>query len=212
MRSCLRHLSAAGRILVVDDEPHVRRAIALILRDAGFIAEEAGDASQGSACLERDEFDLVLADLRMPGNERSAWLRQLAREWPELPVIVLTGAPCMESAIDAIGLTVRAYLLKPVLTERLIAEIHRARATNGRGELSQMRRRVLARSETWALSPRQAQVLELLAGGAANKTIAARLGCTPRTVEDHVGALLKKSGADSRTALVARFWGRAAQG
>jgi len=66
--------------------------------------------------------------------------------------------------------------------------------------------RVAAAARRWGLTAREAQVLDRLARGEANKTIAAALGCAPNTVEVHVSALLGKSGCESRAQLVARFW------
>ena len=63
-------------------------------------------------------------------------------------------------------------------------------------------------TERWGLTTREAEVLELLAEGEGNKCIARRLGVAPRTVEVHVGAILRKAKADSRARLVALFWTR----
>jgi DNA-binding NarL/FixJ family response regulator len=71
---------------------------------------------------------------------------------------------------------------------------------------SDVERRAPLLGARWALTPRQREVLEMLARGASNREIAARIRCAERTVELHVTALLRKSGCDSRARLVAEFW------
>jgi len=75
-----------------------------------------------------------------------------------------------------------------------------------RGKPATDQRRLARRSEEWGLSPRQAEVLGLLAAGASNRDIARRIGTTEKTVEAHVTQILRRSSRASRALVIAAFW------
>ncbi len=114
------------RILLADDEPLFLRTTAALLRKEGF---HCITASSGSAALEelaRGSFDLVLSDLNMPGNMKLELLREGRSNWPDIPLIVVTGAPSLPTAIESVRLGITDYLLKPVKFEDLLSSIRRA--------------------------------------------------------------------------------------
>jgi two-component system response regulator HydG len=120
--------ASAARILIADDEPLFLRTTAALLRKAGFHCTTASD---GAAALERlahESFDLVLSDLNMPGNLRLELLREERDKWPNIPLIVVTGAPSLPSAIESVRLGITDYLLKPVKYEDLLSAVRRALA------------------------------------------------------------------------------------
>lgn len=125
-------MTATGRILMADDEPVFVEATADLLRREGYEVDTVADAHAALAAVEATEYELVISDLEMPGNEEMALLRKLAESRGGLPVIVLTGYPSLRSAMGCIDLPCAGYLTKPVelpaLLERVNAAVHRYRA------------------------------------------------------------------------------------
>jgi len=209
---CPTAARSAARILVVDDDALFCDAAAMTMNDAGYQIVTANHVRTGSALVREQRFDVIVADIQMPGNDRLQWLHELAQSAPGVPVVVVTGHPSLKTAITAIGLPVVAYLIKPVSAEDLLAEVDRAR--KGRvsgvaleGPISdQLRANLERHRERWKLTPRQVDALERVVQGDSNKEISAQLGCALRTIELHVSALLERSGQPSRAALIARFW------
>jgi EAL domain-containing protein (putative c-di-GMP-specific phosphodiesterase class I) len=109
-----------GRILVVDDEPVVLRATARVLRAAGFEVMTATDGGEAVSALREQEIDAVLSDIFMPGTGGIELLRYVRTFSPDLPVVLITGEPAVETAIQALDHGAWKYLLKPVSNEILI--------------------------------------------------------------------------------------------
>ena len=110
-----------GRILLADDDPAFRLATQAFLRQQGFACETAADAAAAAAALETGDFDLVVADIQMPGNAGLEFIQQLPALAGGLPVILLTGHPSMESAVRSVRLAVKAYLVKPCEPDELLS-------------------------------------------------------------------------------------------
>ena len=119
---------AEERILIADDEPLYLRTTAALLRKAGYACVTATDGAAALEALTREPVDLVLSDLNMPGNLKFELLQEGRRQWPEIPLIVVTGAPSLPSAIESVRLGIADYLLKPVKYEDLLASVKRALA------------------------------------------------------------------------------------
>lgn len=116
-------MSARGRILIADDEPTFLASAADLLRREGYHVTTALDADVALAAFREGDFDLVVSDIEMPGNDDLHLVRALATEAPGLPVIILTGYPSTDSAIAAIELPVAAYFRKPVAWEELVPRV-----------------------------------------------------------------------------------------
>jgi two-component system, NtrC family, response regulator AtoC len=116
------------RILIADDEPLYLRTTAELLRKAGYHCVGAADGEAALEALRQQPFDLVLSDLNMPGNLKLEMLREGRRQWPEIPLIVVTGAPSLPTAIESVRLGIADYLLKPVKYEDLLSSVRRALA------------------------------------------------------------------------------------
>ena len=113
-----------GRVLVVDDEPNIRRLVALNLIKSGYEVVEAQDGAQAIAALNAGDnplmVDAILCDIRMPrinGQEAIAYFRN---QYRSIPVVVLTGYPDVELAVTLLKQGVAEYLIKPVTKERLL--------------------------------------------------------------------------------------------
>jgi two-component system nitrogen regulation response regulator NtrX len=110
----------SGRVLIVDDEPNIRKTLEMIHRNAGWSAESVQD---GEAALERlgaGAFDLVYLDLSMPGLDGMEVLQQIRTRWPEQLVVILTGQATIERAVEATRLGAFDFLEKDCGKDRIL--------------------------------------------------------------------------------------------
>jgi EAL domain-containing protein (putative c-di-GMP-specific phosphodiesterase class I) len=118
--------TASGRVLIIDDEPAVRRAWSNLLKRAGLEVDALGDGSEAVARVSTGGFDVVVSDISMPGLDGIGVLKNLRREGLDVPVILVTGVPTVETAVEAIGQGVFRYLLKPTRAADLIEAVRAA--------------------------------------------------------------------------------------
>jgi EAL domain-containing protein (putative c-di-GMP-specific phosphodiesterase class I)/ActR/RegA family two-component response regulator len=115
-----------GRVLIVDDEEQLRDAYGEILKDAGYEVETAANAAQAIYVLDllkRSELDVVLSDIMMPGISGVQLLRAVRERDLDLPVILMTGHPTVDTAAHAVEYGALRYLLKPVKMDLLVATV-----------------------------------------------------------------------------------------
>jgi len=129
------------RVLIADDEDIVRSALARMLERAGFDVSTASDGEVAARMAKSERFDVVVADVCMPGIGGVELLRELREHDLDLPVILLTGAPALESAIAAVDLGAFTYLVKPVESARVIDVVNKACRLR---ELAELKREALA--------------------------------------------------------------------
>ncbi len=115
----------ADAILVADDEPGVRESLAEVLRDAGYSVETAADGTEALAAIDRQEFGVVVTDLRMPGADGLEVLRRAHDVSPQTAVVVMTAHASVETAVEALRAGAADYVLKPVLFDDLLAKVGR---------------------------------------------------------------------------------------
>ena len=118
--------AAAGRVLVVDDQPELRTAAAGPLRRAGHVVVEAGDGAAALEHLRGESFDVVLTDLRMPNVDGMDVLRTARQLAPETEVIVMTAFGTIESAVEAIRRGASDFLAKPFKEDELLLRVAKA--------------------------------------------------------------------------------------
>lgn len=118
-------MAETARILIADDEANFRHSTADLLRDRGYACDAVADAEQALAALTAHAYDLLIADVRMPGNPHLELLHGLESAGSSMPVIVVTAYPTLESALDAWRLPVVAYLVKPFEFAALIHHVER---------------------------------------------------------------------------------------
>ena len=111
---------SAGHVLIADDDPASRGALASVLQRAGFACVVSESALEAFGLLEGADFDLIVADICMPGNAGLEMVGALAKRAEAPPVILVTGQPSLESAMQAVRLRVFDYLLKPVEAAKLV--------------------------------------------------------------------------------------------
>jgi len=101
------------RLLIVDDDLIMREILGSYFRKLAYECVCAPDSTTALALLQSSEFDLLICDMMMPGNEDLALIRQVPSVAPGLPVLLLTAHPTLESAVQSVRLPVVAYLVKP---------------------------------------------------------------------------------------------------
>jgi DNA-binding NarL/FixJ family response regulator len=119
-------MTACERILIADDEETFLYSTAELLRRAGYACECAHDAASAAEKLQAGDHDLLIADIKMPGNPDLELIRALPQLARGLPVILITGYPTLRSAVQSIQLPVVAYLTKPLDFDELLAQVRSA--------------------------------------------------------------------------------------
>jgi DNA-binding NarL/FixJ family response regulator len=206
------------RVLAADDQRVVREGLAMLL---GLLpdVEVVGTAVDGADAVDKAADlhpDVVLMDLRMPRMDGVAATRQLRESHPSIRVVVLTTYADDRSVIDALQAGAIGYLTK----DAGAAEIHQAlrQVTDGQAALDPAVQRHLVEAiangqpapaadsrqarPSDALTPREAEVLTLIAAGHSNAEIAERLDVSEATVKSHINHLLPKIGARDRAQAV----------
>jgi two-component system nitrogen regulation response regulator NtrX len=116
-----------SRILIVDDEASIRRALAGLLSDEGFEPAEAAEGEAALAALRAEQPpDLVLLDIAMPGRDGVEILEEIQRGWPGLPVVMMSGHGTIETAVRATQLGAFDFLEKPLSVEKLLLTLRHA--------------------------------------------------------------------------------------
>jgi DNA-binding NarL/FixJ family response regulator len=197
-------------VLLVDDHRMVRTGLAALLETADGIEVigQAGDGEEAVLLAVQTRPDVVLMDLSMPVVDGVEATRRVLAELPETKIVVLTSFSDRERVADALQAGAVGYLLKDCEPDELRNAIRAAAA--GHVPLDPRVARVLlptagARPED-ALSPREQEVLRLVAEGRANKQIARALGISERTVKSHLGSVFRQIGVADRTS--AALWAR----
>lgn len=188
------------RILSVDDHPLLRKGIAALLNgepDMKLVAE----ASNGEEAIEQFRLhrpDVTLMDLQMPGLNGIEAINRILSEFPDARIVVLTTYHGDAQVLAALRAGVRGYILKGHVHRELLETIHTV--MEGRKRIPPDIAAELAEHATDdALSPREIDVLKLIAGGNSNKEIADRLSIGEATVKSHVANILSKLSANDRS-------------
>ena len=116
----------SATVLVVDDEPRMRRVLELMLEGFGHRVLGAGDVESAMALLAREQVDLVFTDLQLPGLSGLELLRRARERQPELPIVMITAFATVETAVRAIKLGAYDYLVKPFRIEEIEALVTHA--------------------------------------------------------------------------------------
>jgi DNA-binding NarL/FixJ family response regulator len=203
------------RVLIVDDHAIVRQGLTQLLESAGDI-EVVGAAADGSEAVSlADDLapDVILMDLSMPDVDGVEATRQITTsgdgQGDNRKIVVLTSFVDQPRILAAFDAGASGYILKDAPPDDVIAAVHAA-ATGG-APLDPRAARVMLDQQrssrpTRGLSPREREVLSLLAEGLPNKQIARRLGITDRTVKAHLTNVFQQLGVTDRTQ--AALWAR----
>lgn len=148
-------MAELGKILIADDEETFLLSTADLLRREGYQCQCVPNAESAAKALREGEYDLLIADIKMPGNADLELIRQLPTLAEGLPVILVTGYPSMKTAIDSVELPVVAYVPKPFEYEDLLG---RVREGVRRYQAFKAMRRIRNRLRHWEEALRQVQV------------------------------------------------------
>jgi len=192
------------RVLVAEDHTIVRDGlVALICQQSDMeVVADAGDGQQAVDLWKKHRPDIALMDLKMPGVDGVAAIERIRGIDPEARIIVLTTYAGDEDIYRALRAGAKAYLLKDMRREDLFDCIHQVNA--GRTLLPpEIASKLAERMPAGELTPREQEVLRLLAEGKPNKLIGADLAISEVTVKSHVQSLFRKLNVLSRTEAIA---------
>jgi two-component system NarL family response regulator len=190
-------------VLVVDDHALVRTGVVKIIsHEPGLqVVAEAANGAEAVEAFTKYRPDVTLLDLRMPVMEGVEAVRRIRELDPQARVIVLTTYDTDEDITRALKAGAKAYALKDISADELVACIHDVLA--GKTYLAPAAAAKLAEGMArMQVTPRELSALRLMADGKSNKEIATTLGITERTVKSHLGHLFEKLGVTSRTEAV----------
>lgn len=197
------------RVLLVDDHEVVRLGLMTLLEDLPWVevVAEAGTAAEAISAVAREQPDVVVMDIRMPGESGIEACHEINNRWPETHVIMLTSYAEDELIFQALQAGASGYVLKQVGNRPLIEALEAVR--KGEALLDpRVTRRVIARvreteqerqaSAFRELTPREMEILAEVAKGKTNSDIAEELTLSEKTVRNHVSSILRKLDMNNR--------------
>ncbi len=205
------------RVVITDDQTLMRQGLQSLLEisEEVTVVGHAADGDEALAAVAELEPDVLLLDLRMPGRDGIATLEALRERGSDVPVLVLTTFDDDELVLRALRAGARGYLLKDVALEDLVGAIRTspraARSSSPRSPTGCCAGSARAEPDDFAhlptpepLTPRETEILRLLASGFTNREIAEALFLAEGTVKNHISTVLAKLGVRDRTRAVLR--------
>ncbi len=187
-------------IFVVDDDAHVRDAIRSVLEDDGRTVEDFSSCEDFLAAYRPGREACLLVDAYLPGMNGLELLQRLSESGHRLPAIMITGNSDVPMAVEAMKAGASDFIEKPVSRAELLAGVGRAlELARDSSKLTAYRED--AASHLAGLTDRQRQIMTMVLAGHPSKNIAADLGISQRTVENHRAAIMTKTGSKSLPAL-----------
>lgn len=197
------------RIVIVDDHALLRMGTRQILNEAEDmeVVAEAADAAEAMDAVRATRPDIALVDIRLPDRNGIEVARSIVEQNPQTKVIILSAYDDEDYVRAAMDAGVSGYLLKTMPGDELVRAVRAAASGTTVLDPAVTANLTRPRTESQAgsvssLTWREQQVVKLVAEGLANKTIAARLGISARTVEGHLNHVFTKLDVASRTELV----------
>lgn len=199
------------RLMIVDDHAVLREGLRFMLRNAPDleIISEASDGHEALELLESTQPDVMLLDMNMPGMDGLETLKHVNERWPDITILILSFHDDPEYVEQALRNGAAGYLLKTVSRDELIRAVQAA--ADGAGYLSaEITRPLLSKFAAsnepvgeLNLSPREREVLQLVADGMSTKQASVELGISESTVKTYLRTLFEKLGATHRAHAVA---------
>ncbi|CAN7689499.1 response regulator [Caballeronia sp. LjRoot34] len=191
---------ASSVVYIVDDDPHIRTEIRQTLEDDGRTVEDYGSCEAFLEAYKPGREACLLVDAYLPGMKGVDLLKLLHGRGDRLPAIMITGNSDVSVAVQAMKEGASDFIEKPIGTAELLESVGRAfeQSVNSQKLLAW---REAAANHISGLTPRQHQIMDLVLAGCPSKIIAADLGISQRTVENHRALIMKKTGSRSLPAL-----------
>jgi DNA-binding NarL/FixJ family response regulator len=187
--------------MIVDDQGLFRSGLALLLGEDPrvTVVGEAGDGNEAVAKALKLKPDVILMDLKMPGLDGIEATRQLGKELPETRVLILTTFDADVHVLEALRVGASGYVLKDSTPDAIVSSIHSVMAGERvmAGAVANRVLNMLTGASTPkeyydGLTPRELEILRLLAAGAANKEVAHKLQISEKTVRNHISKMYEK--------------------
>jgi two-component system CheB/CheR fusion protein len=187
-------------VYIVDDDEHVRDALRSVLLEAGRVAETYKDSEAFLQAYQPGKVGCLLIDAKLPGMSGLDLLRHLRLAGDALPAVMITGNSDVEMAVQAMKAGADDFIEKPIGYQALLAAIDKA-VDHSLDGAKRTAWRQSAAHHIADLTPRQRQIMDLVLAGHPSKNIAADLGISQRTVENHRASIMKRTGSQSLPAL-----------
>ncbi len=194
-------------VFVVDDDPSMLRALARLLKTSGCDVETFSSPAKFLARLPHEGPGCLVLDLKMPGLSGLEVQEALVSSARDLPIVFISGHGKVPAAVRAMKAGAVDFLTKPFQDADLLASVEKA-IENSVSSLADRSGRQAIHARVLTLTPREREVLPLVARGLPNKQIAARLGTSLQTIKVHRARVMEKMRAESLADLV-RMAGRA---
>ncbi len=192
--------SGAPVIFIVDDDSHIREGIRAVLEEDGRIVEDYPACEAFLEAYHPGREACLLIDVHLPKMSGIDLLQRLRATGDQLPTIMITGDGDVPLAVQAMKAGASDFIEKPISRSELLASVsHAFELSRDTAKLSAWHEDAVTRLAS--LTARQCQIMDLVLAGHPNKNIAADLGLSQRTVENHRAAIMKKTGSKSLPAL-----------
>ena len=191
-------------VFILDDEESVVRALTRMLQGDGFTTRSCTSATDYLAKHASETIGCLVADVRMPEMDGLELQRALRARGNDRPIIFITGQGDIPTTVQAMKAGAVTFLAKPVQRLDLVAAVNEALARDAKNRVHEREQQDLKRRLT-SLTPRERQVLDLVARGMLNKQIAAQLGAAEKTIKVHRSRIMEKMQVRTAAALVSQL-------
>jgi two-component system response regulator FixJ len=188
-------------VYIVDDDDAVRNSLGFLLRSVDLKFELFASAQEFLDARGHEKVGCLVLDVRMPGISGLELQQELKSMGSSLPIIFITGHGDIPMAVEALKAGATDFLPKPFRDQELLDRIHQALDINRERE-QEAERAAQIKIRIDSLTPRESEVMTMVASGNANKVIAIDLGISQRTVEIHRAKVMEKMGVRALADLV----------